>query len=124
MFLNLTNHHSDQWEEKQIQEAEKFGEIIDMEFPLIVPQANLEHVKSLAQSYANKIIDLKPRVVHIMGEMTFTYNLVNLLKESNIMCVASTTQRSTSELGNQVKQSKFEFVQFRSYYHGSNKTEF
>lgn len=49
-----------------------------------------------------------------MGEMTFTYALVNLLKDAGIKCIASTTKRNVEEIdGKQV--STFQFVQFREY---------
>ena len=54
------------------------------------------------------------KAVHIMGEMNFTYALVNKLKANGIKCVASTTKRETVE-ENGVKISKFNFVRFREY---------
>jgi hypothetical protein len=57
---------------------------------------------------------MKPDAVHIMGEMTFTFALVNLLKEVGIKCIASTTKRNVEEIdGKHV--STFQFVQFREY---------
>ena len=52
--------------------------------------------------------------VHLMGEMNFTFSLVNKLKANGIKCVASTTVRETVE-ENGVKISKFKFVRYRSY---------
>ena len=52
--------------------------------------------------------------VHIMGEMTFTFAMVNALHKKGITCIASTTERISSE-ENGVKTSEFKFVQFRKY---------
>ena len=54
-------------------------------------------------------------VVHVMGEMTFTYNLANTLKEEGITCLASTTERNTIMTSDGKKISEFKFVQFREY---------
>jgi hypothetical protein len=50
-----------------------------------------------------------------MGELTFTFKLVELLKSHGITVLASTTLRTTQDLSDGTKISKFEFVQFRSY---------
>lgn len=54
-------------------------------------------------------------VVHVMGEMTFTHNLVNALKERGLTCLASTTERNTIMTPDGKKISEFKFVQFREY---------
>ena len=54
-------------------------------------------------------------VVHVMGEMTFTYNLVTALKEVGIVCLASTTERLVKMMPDGKKVSEFKFVQFREY---------
>ena len=54
-------------------------------------------------------------VVHVMGEMTFTYNMVNALKNVGITCLASTTERLVTMTSDGKKVSDFKFVQFREY---------
>jgi hypothetical protein len=114
MFLNLSNHPSINWSKKQLQQASIYGELIDMAFPVIDPAWDTKEVHQLANEYAAKIILLKPKAVHIMGEMTFTVALVSILQKSNLLCLASTTIREVSE-SNNVKTSLFEFIQFRPY---------
>ena len=50
-----------------------------------------------------------------MGEMTFTYNLVQKLNSYGHYCVASTTERVAVENPDGSKTVQFEFVQFREY---------
>jgi|SRR5690606_2271899 len=115
MFLNFSNHDSSNWGDKQLEVAQRHGDLIDWTFPSISPEDTYDNVLELAEDYASKILELKPEVVHIMGEMTFTFILINLLKSSGIRCVASTTNRIVEE-NKEGKVSKFEFVQFRPYY--------
>jgi len=49
-----------------------------------------------------------------MGEMTFSFRLVQKLKSAGILCIASTTERITEQIGD-TKTSRFEFIQFRPY---------
>lgn len=121
MLLNLSNHPLSSWSENQISTAEKYyGRIIDLPFPQIPPDADEETVKSLAVDYKEKCIEIlsesndEKNAVHIMGEMTFCFALVNLFKKENVSCLASTTVRNVSEENN-TKTSYFNFVRFREY---------
>lgn len=116
MLLNLSNHPSPLWPEKQISQAKGlYGELQDMPFPQIDPNADEIEIKDLAQVYFQKILALKPRAVHLMGELTFTFELVQLLKSKGILVIASTTHRSTINLPDGAKNVKFEFIRFRQY---------
>ncbi len=118
MFINLSNHPSSQWSEAQTEAARRYGDIIDMPFPIVSPQANEDEVEALADEYRQKVLDLaqgQPVTVHVMGEMTFTVSLVLKLHETGISSVASTTLRVVSESSNGVKQSFFKFIKFRKY---------
>ena len=53
--------------------------------------------------------------VHVMGEMTLTYRIVNKLKARGIRCLASTSDRVANDIGNGEKTSQFHFVEFREY---------
>lgn len=119
MFINITNHPSSLWEEVQLNEAKKYGEIIDIPFPVIDPKLNISEIKNLAKEYVDKIVhlDAKTKVVHIMGEMTFTFCVVNMLQKLGIQCVASTTRRDTIIAEDGSKISKFHFEQFRPYFY-------
>ena len=115
MFLNFSNHPSSTWQKKQLEEAAVFGEIVDLAFPIINPESNLDVLSGLADQYCAKILKLQPKAVHIMGEMVFTFTLVQLLKKQGVFCMASTSKRQTIEKDG-VKTSIFEFVQFRPYF--------
>ena len=68
-------------------------------------------------SKINRQLSLTPEEtneVHIMGELTFSYCLVNKLLAEGIKCIASTTERNT-ETTAEGKFTKFNFVKFREY---------
>ena len=44
MFINLSNHTSENWGEFQKKEAIKYGDIIDMPFPAISPYLSSEEL--------------------------------------------------------------------------------
>lgn len=124
MLINISNHPSNDWENSQAQSAIKiFGEVIELPFPNIDPMWSSVEVKGLAKKYFEKIMrifdqynnQLNVNAVHIQGEFTFVYQLVSMLKSSNISCVASTSTRNVVEMENGEKVVKFSFVQFREY---------
>ena len=118
IFINLSNHPSSQWEEKQINAALQFGEIIDLQFPQVEPNDNNQQIDLLADEYVLKIENMAKGAfvtVHIMGELTFVYAIVSKLKQSGIECYASTSERNVVENNNGLKTSIFKFVNFRRY---------
>jgi len=115
MLLNLSNHPSSLWTDNQKKKAlELYSVIEDLPFPQISPSLDTTELDLLVENYENKIRKINPLVVHIMGEMTFTFRLINRLQAVGITCVASTTIRNVIEK-NGTKTSVFEFVQFRDY---------
>ena len=117
MFINLTNHPSKDWSAEQLEAALRYGEIVDLPFPIIEPSFSKEEVLFLVKECSNTIMGIMngDTVVHVMGEMTFTHNLVNALKDLGITCLASTTERNTIMTVDGKKISEFKFVQFREY---------
>lgn len=119
MFINLSNHPSANWSAEQKDTAEKlYGEIIDLPFPVVDPAGDEEYIASLADDYCRIILDLSdgmPVTVHLMGEMTLTFALIQRLLAEDIPCVASTTERVTNETPDGRKESFFKFIQFRKY---------
>lgn len=114
-LLNLSNHPINSWTEAQLAEAKKlFGEVIDMPFPAVPPDADERALQTLVDEYIDKILELAPAAVHIMGEMTFTCRLVSKLKQVGIKCIASTTERIAEEFQGK-KLVEFRFVRFREY---------
>ena len=116
-FINLSNHPSSKWSEEQIAAAKELvngGEIVDMEFPRVPPDADEAAVSKLAERYLVRIHEIAgPRgaVVHLMGEMGFCSRVVRWLREDGYIVVYSTTERVQDEAGRPV----FRFVRFREY---------
>ena len=121
MLINLSNHPSENWMVKQLDAAKKeFGSVVDLSFPVISPSASEDEIEKLSGLYLNKILEKllifpnENNAVHIMGEHTFIFSLVNKLLERNITCIASTTERKSVE-SNGKKITEFNFVRFRKY---------
>lgn len=119
IFLNLTNHPSSLWCDKQLEAAHAYGEIMDMPFPMIDETDNETYISSLADEYLQKILDLAKDnnvTVHLMGELTFTFALLKRLQEYGIPCVASTSKRIVKEESAGRKgEVIFQFERFRRY---------
>ncbi len=117
MFINLSNHPSELWGQEQIEASRAYGRIVDMAFPNILPTYSIDDVKKMAETYVEKIAEYDGEViVHLMGEMTFTYQLLTMLKARGITCVAATTERKVSTTADGRKLSEFRFVSYRSYW--------
>jgi hypothetical protein len=116
MLLNLSNHPSISWPENQLLVAKtQFGQVVDVPFPQVDPTLDEDGLADLAGLYAAKLVEMKPTAVHLMGELTFCFALVRLLQARGVACLASTTHRTTQNLPDGTKVSKFEFVRFRQY---------
>ncbi|MBL1215642.1 MAG: CRISPR-associated protein [Ignavibacteriae bacterium] len=121
MLLNLSNHPSALWSDKQKTAAEKdFKFIADLHFPEIDPDADELEIDKLAEEYLNIVLKKfknltdENNAVHLMGEHTFVFNLVTLLLKNNITCIASTTIRKSKIIEGK-KLTEFKFVKFREY---------
>ena len=119
MLINLSNHPVSKWSNEQLSAAQtQFGEVVDLPFPTVDPQADESQVVSLADEYADRVSELAGKnqvTVHLMGEMNFTFALAARLQKRGYPCVASTTERIVQELPNGRKEVKFQFVRFRNY---------
>ncbi|HBK28449.1 MAG TPA: CRISPR-associated protein [Parabacteroides sp.] len=117
-FINISNHPSVYWDEKQLSEAGQYGEIIDMPFPAISAMAGEEQIADLSGTFAEIIIEKynpDDAVFHIMGELCFTFALVSRLQSKGYVCMASTTERIVEETFPGRKEVYFQFVKFREY---------
>ena len=119
MLINLTNHPSEKWSEEQLKAAHNYGEIVDIQFPIIDENATEIDIKQLADKYTSTILDkgkAKDLIVHIMGEQTFCYALISKLQKEGIRCIASCTKSDSfyNEAGQKI--STFHFSQFREYH--------
>ena len=118
LFINFSNHPSSGWGEDQLLAAKALGEVVDIPFPMVKPDATPEEIDKLASECVESILNRgngRPLVVHVMGEMTLSHTVVMLLHGYvNVSCVASTTERKVTEVDGK-KVSEFHFVQFRKY---------
>lgn len=121
MLINLSNHPSATWSEQQKQVAvEQFGEVVDMLFPAIDPAIDEKVIEILAKDFLEKIKQVADDnhampVVHLMGEYTFCFALINKLKDEGIEAVVSTSHRDTQINDDGSKTIRFNFVRFRKY---------
>ncbi len=122
MLINLSNHPSSQWSEEQTKAARhNYGQLIDLPFPAIDPEAETYDIERLAEDYEIKVRQLLAAessgnfAVHIMGELTFCFALVARLQKAGIQCLASTTSRLAIDQPDGSKISRFGFVKFREY---------
>jgi hypothetical protein len=124
MFINLSNHSSEKWSNKQLEEAKKYGDVMDMPFPQISTELTSADIDALVFEYYLKIKELrrdeekKPFVVMVQGEFVFTYRLISALKNEEIIAVAARTERVVKEIvedGITKKISEFNFAGFMEY---------
>ena len=119
IFLNHTNHVSENWSETQRKAAESYGMIQDIPFPAIPAEATKEEVEAIAGRYFDEIREINPAAVLCQGEFTYTFVMVRLLQEAGIKVLAACSERCTEELvdidGISRKESIFRFVKFREY---------
>lgn len=119
MLINLSNHPSSQWNEKQLVAAKAYGDLVDIQFPVVDESGDEEYIVLLANQYIEKIMSmgtLDDLTVHLMGEMTFTFALLKKLQEYGIRCVASTSKRIVKEeVSGRKEEVIFEFERFREY---------
>lgn len=129
MLINLTNHPYKHWGNEQKDAAKlMFGEITDMKFPDIPAEADEDYVVKLAVEYGNRIQNmfnefklndresqLKENAIHLMGEMTFCYALIDYLGAEATSFYASTTERNVHYDNSGNKVVDFQFVKFRKY---------
>lgn len=126
MFINLTNHPSINWSEKQIKEANLYGKIIDIPYHSIGTDISYEDINKEVLDMYNEIkyiisnnSDDKLKIL-CQGEYVTTYRLVNMIKQNikNAIVVSAISERITEEIienGVTKKISKFDFKGFREY---------
>lgn len=116
MLLNLSNHPVENWSTAQKETAmAAYGTVLDLPFPDVPANYTADQVLQLVEQYEQKIRTIDPKAVHLMGETTFVYALVNRLVAIGYPCIASTTKRQVRTLADGSKNSMFQFVKFRRY---------
>lgn len=121
MLINISNHSSTSWGLDQLNTAKsKWGCVIDLLSPMVPPEAGVNDLVPMVNDYAKKVQEIAKLekegsvVVHVMGELTFTFMVIAKLQREGFQCVASTTKRDVIE-ENGIKLSEFKFVQFRVF---------
>lgn len=112
-FINISNHHSSKWNNKQLEAARNLGEIRDIQFPNIPPTMSSEEVREMAVRDAETLTATGDNIFHVMGELSYCFYLISELKRRGCRCVVSCTARNVVELKDGTKQVRFEFEQFR-----------
>ena len=102
------------WSEKQLAESMRYGDIVDLPFPVVDPKLSKNEVHELAEEYLARINELDPAIVLVQGEMTLTFQLVQMLKDKGIKVVAACTERQTEDYSDG-KITVFEFAGYREY---------
>ena len=118
IFINHSNHPSENWSSVQRAAALEYGSIVDLDFPMIKSDLDEGDVLDAARKTYEQIVALKPSVVLCQGEYTYTYELVKLLKQAGITVVAACSERRVREEQEgdvSRKVSYFQFVRFRKY---------
>lgn len=122
MLINLSNHPLTDWQPDQLEEAKRrFVSVVDMDFPAIDPDWELDTIDRIALQTAKDCMDMlthstdKTNAIHVMGELTFCFRFVRLMQQQNIPCLASTTSRQ-AELTPKGKLSVFTWKKFRPYF--------
>ncbi len=120
MLINLSNHPSSSWSDKQLSAAhDLYEEITDIPFPPISADSSRDRIMCIADGLVEKILCMKPDAVMCQGEFTLTYAVVSRLKQRGIKVISACSDRVAEELilpdGTIEKTAIFDFVQFREY---------
>lgn len=118
MFVNFTNHPSSRWGKEQLEASAPYGEIIDIPFPQIDPEASAEEITEKAERYAELILSRKPDFVLCQGEFCMAYHVIRLLKEKGIPVGAACSERRVQEKVGAAGTEKtvlYRFVKYREY---------
>lgn len=118
LFINLSNHPSTTWTDEQLAAAKAFGEIVDMSFPQVAPDATAADIDKLADAQVATIMQQATThtvTAHVMGEMSLIYRIVRKLSAHGIRCVCSTSRRVVKDEGDGKRLVEFNFCSFRDY---------
>lgn len=117
VFINLSNHPSNNWSPKQSDAALSLAErIMDIPFPNVPPTDNVEDVAAMVKKVLNTIDEIarwQDIIIHVMGEATFLAQMV-LNAPSSATLICSTTERVSVEKEDGTKVSTFTFCKFRN----------
>lgn len=127
MFINYTNHPSNNWSQEQKRAAGQYGKIIDFRFPDISVLDTEEDLDRLAAKEGERILAAlgnETSAVLCQGEFTFTYRMVNYLRQAagdgrQLVLLGAVSEREVQEVyqnGETRKQVVFKFKGFRRFF--------
>jgi glutamate dehydrogenase/leucine dehydrogenase len=111
MFVNISNHPTSKWGERQL--AVAGGQVRDIAFPNVSPTATSEEVVATAKNIADELSGIEPDTAMVQGEFSLTYVLSRMLIAMGWQVVVATTERNVTEVDGK-KVVDFQFVQFRA----------
>ena len=114
VFVNFSNHPSNNWEAAQTAAAREYGDIVDIKFPEVDPRSSAEDIRSMGMEYTEMILEYAPAAVMCQGEFTLCYTVINELKKNNVKVLAACARRMVEEKDG-VRIARFEFEGFREY---------
>ena len=120
-FINVSNHPSIDWSEKQKNAARDLGEIIvDVPFPKVPVDSDGHQVAEMGSLLLKEIYKAadfsKDIVVHLMGEQALCFFVGQQLLCDGAEVVVSTAERRVEEEKDGTKKSIFKFGRFRSLF--------
>lgn len=117
-LINLSNHPLQSWSDEQLCAARKqFAEIIDYPFPAVNPHLDSEQLYPMAGTLVYELKEKYPAeqfALHIMGEQTMSFLLIQLLMTAGYRCLSSTSDRLV-DVKEGHKIVRFQFQRFRDY---------
>jgi len=131
-IVNLSNHPSVKWEEKQVNAVKEYATLItalqttsqikeivltDLPHPQIPSSEDENFVDKLAEEYIQKLQEMSANVVFLAGELSFVSSILRwaFTRKPNVHIITSTTERIVEEKDG-VKISKFQFGRIRKLY--------
>ena len=128
MLINLSNHPAYKiengiktcnWDIKQMEAASEYGTIIDLPFPNVPPEYTTEDIYSMSLDFLHECEKLIPKgektTIHITGEVTFCFSLIQMLLKKGYGCIAATSNRNVTVNDDGDKVVHYEFKHFRHY---------
>lgn len=121
-FVNCSNHPSALWSGPQREAARALGadRIVDLPFPAVPVTATEGDIATLADDLvASLVAEGSPLAVHVAGEFTLTFAVVDRLLKHGVPAYAASAERRVEERvdanGHTVKESLFVFCGWRAY---------
>lgn len=119
MFINLSNHKSATWQKSQVKSAEKYGKIMDINFPEINGSTSENEVQKFVYEYYNMLNELTFDAIFLAGEYTFVYSMIKLLLKDNKNVFSIKTEFELSHYidsdGIKKRKIKSNFIDFIKY---------